>query len=555
MVGLDTRKQVALFKLRGRLTIRQFMKEPGRILGVIGAFAIILPIVMGIAIGTYFAYTELPDHWPAQALGFALTGLWLAWMLLPLLAFNVNEGMDITRLLTFPVSSRDLTVHMLLGTLLDFPTYIMMPVFVAIVLAWGLGITFPIVLLALLLSYVHMIFASQILLTVLGSILQSRRFRDIIIILSTLLGVSCSLIQQGVFELTSRFVDVESLAEWQPLNALQWLPPGAAARAIERADVGEWGMSLLWLGYSIGLLIIVAWLWSKLTTRLVTGQGFVFGGFISEKKEDAKKAKRTRTDRNWLSFLPPDLAQLTLKELKLGWRTPQRRVGYIIIILMPVIMGGMIIFQTGLPETVPGWTGVLLVPYALFVFWTAGQNMLGWEATGFPALILTPVSRRRIFLSKGLTALLINLIPIGFMGLVMLFLARDLLVLGGLISAVAVGLVTMGISSPGSALFAYPVNTENTQRVNPFSGRGSCLAAIANTMVVPAITVLLSLPIAVPLGVAIWLDQSWIGFAGSLLTLAYGALIFVGGVRLGSQILLEREPELLAAIKLPEGTS
>lgn len=553
MVGLDSSKQVALLKLRGKLTLRQFMKEPGRLLGVIGAFLIIAPIVAGIAIGTYFAYRELPDHWPAQALGFVLIALWLAWMSLPLLAFNVNEGMDVTRLLTYPISSRDLTAHMLLGTLLDFPTYIMLPLFIAIIIGWGLGITLPIVLIALLLSYMHMVFASQILLTILGGILQSRRFRDVIIVLSAVLGSTCYFIQQGVIELASRFVDFDTLADWQPLNTLQWLPPGAAARAIERASVGEWGMALLWLVYLSVWLVVVAWLWSRLTTRLVTGQGFVLGKPAIEKK--VEKVERKAPGRDILAFLPTDLAQLLIKELKLSWRTPQRRVAYLQIILMPVIMSGIVLFQSGLPETVPSWIGVVLVPYALFGFWAGGQNMLGWESTGLPTLLLTPVSRRRIFLAKGLATFIINTVPLMFMGLILLFLAQDMLVIGGFVSAMAAGLVTMGVSSVGSAFFAHPINTENVKRANPFSGRGSCLSALANIMLIPSLTGLLVLPVAAPLALAIWQEQSWIGVVGSFFALLYSLLVFAGGIHLGGTVLLEREPELIAATRLPEGNA
>jgi len=115
-----------------------------------------------------------------------------------LLVSSLNEGLDLTRLLVFPIARRDLVVSILLGTLFDYPTYIMAPVLLAALVTWGISPALPIVALGLLLAYCHMVIASQLVVTVFGGILQSRRFRDLAIILASLFGASCYFIQIGL---------------------------------------------------------------------------------------------------------------------------------------------------------------------------------------------------------------------------------------------------------------------------------------------------------------------------------------------------------------------
>src|SRR5690606_33069676 len=136
---------------------------------------------------------------------------------------------DITRLLVYPLSRSELIATMLLGTLFDIPTYIMLPPFVAIVVGWAASPALFILPLALLIAYAQMVLSSQILITALGGILASRRFRDILIVLGALLGSSCYLLQRGAQELFERYVDPDQLASIQLVSILRWFPAGNQA--------------------------------------------------------------------------------------------------------------------------------------------------------------------------------------------------------------------------------------------------------------------------------------------------------------------------------------
>jgi ABC-2 type transport system permease protein len=240
---------------------------------------IVLPLVLGATVATAAGYLRLPDHWPAELLGAVLTVIWFVWLTFPVIFSSINEGLDITHLLVYPLPRRELVVSVLLGTLFDYPTYLMLPLLVAVLIGWGGSLALPVVLLSLLLTYAHAVLIGQLVITAVGGILQSRRFRDLAIVVGSLLGVSCYFIQVGftrLAETVSSMVTAEQLSAFSPLATLQWLPTGAAARAIERANTGLWGESLLWLGYSAVLLLLLTWVWWRLLIRLTTGEGFLF---------------------------------------------------------------------------------------------------------------------------------------------------------------------------------------------------------------------------------------------------------------------------------------
>lgn len=549
-LGLNPTHQKALFRLRARLAWRQYVSEPGRIVGVIALALVLLPLIGGAAVGTTIGYLRLPPPWPAQLLGGVLVLLWGIWLLAPIILFSLNEGMDMTRLLVYPVARRDLAVSFVLGTLFDFPTYLMLPIFLAVIIGWGASPALLILPLALLLAYGHMVLTSQLVVTVAGGILRSRRFRDISILVLSLLGSSCYFLQNGINWTVERFsISPTQIEAWRPLDTLQWLPPGAAARAIEQASQGNWSSSLLWLGYAAVWLLAIGWVWSRLLLRWLTGEGFLIS--VTPR---AEKPRQIRADgvKEWLIWLPTDFRTLVIKELKLLWRTPQRRVGLIQTFIMPLFLGG-IFFVEGAAEFVNSpWFNLALPAYGLFMFWILGQNMMGMEGEGLANLFVTPAPRQRIFLAKGAAIALV-------MGVALLLLAALLLALGGswlvaaaFFTALSVGGASLAVSAILSVLFPVPVNLESTSRRGMKMTGGSCLAGLVLTFLAPIGQGLAALPAIAPLLLALILTQSWIALVGLPLAVVYGGALFWYGTKIAGNLLISREPEVLAATRLPD---
>lgn len=558
----------ALWRLRGRLTLRQFGRERGRIVGMALVILIMGPLVLAAAYGTAMGYRHLEDQWPTALLGGVLTLLWLIWLLFPLIFSSLNEGADITLLMTYPIRRRTLIANVVLGTLFDYPTYLMLPLFLVIFYSFGLTFspTALIVLLALALSYGHLVMIGQFVGTAVGGIMQSRRVRDIAIILASTLGGFCYFINIGIQRLIGTFSDrvteeqAQAFLAWQPLNLLQWLPPGAAARAIERSLAGDWLLSLAWLFYSLVWLALLTWVWYKLLVRLTTGEGYLLT--VRPRQEAVRQkapreaAKSGRPQIDWLRWLPDDIALLTTKEFKSVWRIPQRRVGIIQGVLMPVFFMAVFFFtdELGTVNTMrlPAWVGLGLPLYAMFLFWANTQNILAWEGKGLPALLLTPIPRARIFWAKGLALFVVTVIPFLFISGLFVFFQFDWASVAGVLTGVWVGVAAMAVTTVASVLFPIPIQLEARRNRSIFQSGGDSKTGCLYITLVPLCVLVFSVPATIPLIIAYWLELPWLAFVAVILSAVYALVLFWGGSKLAGNLLLEREPELIAKMKLPD---
>ena len=558
-MGFDKRRVGSLWRLKGRLMLRTYTRERGHLIGAAFALLFLGPLVIAAAIGTTIGYLRLPEPWPAQLLGFILVLLWGIWLIFPILFSSLNEAADLTRLLIYPLRQRDLVAGVLLGTLFDYPTYLALPMLLAVLIGWGASLALPVVLIAVIICYAHMVFIGLLVGTALGGILQSRRFRDIAIIFTALLGSSCYFLQVGLgrlIENATQKMSPEDLLALRPLRILQWFPTGAAAQAIVQAADGQWLSSLAWLTYSCAWLLLVIWAWWKLLSRLTTGEGFLFSRAPRPQTKSEPVPAKAAGLPFWMRRLPVDLAYIIRKELDSVWRTPQRRVGLIQGLLAPVFMGGFILFrsESGMSRISSlgsiNFVGLGLPLYALFLYWITSFNMLGWEGKGLPILFLTPVSRRRIFLGKGLALYFVGSIPFLLVGVVAFVILRDWVSVGGILSGLLSGFTTIGVTAVFATLFPAPIDQESHRRRSSISTRGGCLSALANMLLLLPLILLLALPLAVPLLLAYFLDQPWIAFVALPLTTAYGLFVFWFGCRLSGNLLSTREPEVLAATRV-----
>ncbi len=554
-INLNRRQIGALLRLRGKLTWRQFTRERGRILMAVIALLIFGPMVAGATIGTAVGYRQLTNQWPTALLGGVLVALWGIWLLFPILFSSLNEGLDITRLLIYPMSSRDLIAGTLLGTLFDYPTYLMLPLFGAAIVGFGITPALPILLIGLLLCYAHMVLIGQLVITTIGGILQSRRFRDLSIIIASLFGFSCYFINQGVgyfAENMSQNFSEEQLLALQPLNWLQWLPTGAVARAFEQALRGRWETAVFWLLYSSFWLFLIGWVWLRQMTRLATGQGFLINARPKAEQEKPEVQKESQVRNRLLTSLPVDLSELIQKELKSVWRFPQRRVGLIQGVVFPFFMVVPFLLNNNRPFTIPSWIGLILLPNALFIFWSITQNMLAWEADGLATLLLSPIPRERIFLGKGVALMLVAGAPFTVIGLVLVIVSWGWLSVGAVLTGLSLGLAVLAVTAVSSVLFPMRINLAAKSTRSSFQSGGGCLSSLGSVTLTPIIIGTVSIPAAAPLLLGFWLEQAWIGIVGIPISFTYSTLLFKYGTKLAGNLLLEREPELLAQLQQPD---
>ncbi|MDJ0756381.1 MAG: hypothetical protein QNJ45_22810 [Ardenticatenaceae bacterium] len=554
MMGINTAQQRTLFGLRSRLLWRQFTGEKGRIISALIVLLIFGPMVLGISIASAVGYIQLEAPWPAQILGGVLVLLWVVWAVAPVFLGPINVSIDVSRLLVYPVTRRDMATAVLFGTLLDYPTFLVLPLFAAIVASWMWSLAWPFVLLGLPIAYLHMVIIGQIVMVGAGSILNSRRFRDLSIVVFSILGASCYFISQGVTRVLEEFVDLESaetfLLTWRPLDQLQWLPTGSIARAIEQGAAGNFGLATAWLGYSLLLLVGLGYVWLVLLDRLITGQTFSFGQADAPKAAKPKRARRSFK----LKLLPEPLQSIVLKEIILTWRIPQRRIGMIQAFLLPVIFSGIYLFSGEFDGEFNGrWVGLFLIGYSYIPTLGFGSNTLAWEGQGLAMLFLTPASRRLIFQAKTVTSILLAALPIAFFTPLLFFISPPLPLLTGFFLALGFIGVGTAVVMLFSVWFPYPVNMDPKRPFAQPERRGGFIPTLMNVIGTPLLTGLLGIPLALPIALVWWFEWAWPGLILAVICAVYG--LGVAWVMCGpaAEQLLKREPEILDALRAPEG--
>ena len=84
------------------------------------------------------------------------------------------------------------------------------------------------------------------------------------------------------------------------------------------------------------------------------------------------------------------------------------------------------------------------------------------------------------------------------------------------------------------------------------SAVGNFKTGCATVTIIPISIVVVNLPAVAMLGAAFYFSLTWLGAIAALFSIVYGLGILYAGSRLAGNLLLEREPELVATMKLPE---
>jgi ABC-2 type transport system permease protein len=543
-----------LFWLRWKILIRSFTRASGRVSRIIGtAFLVLfgLPFVGGIAVGTYFAYRYLPAPANINVLFLMLTGVYLLWLLLPLLEFSVNEGLDLSKLSLFPLTRAELMVSLLLSTLLDIPTIGLLLVFAAVVAGWAFSVPLALVaLLTMLIFYVQVIGMSQLVLALLMRVLQSRRFRDLSIIIVALFSSSCYLFQQLAFRGLGSGGFVTNLNHMTISSYLQWLPPGMAARAIQQAMVGNWGMSALWLAALLVISVLVLYLWQLVVER----------GLNSPESGGVQRVRRRRVVRAanavihpagfWRSALASQVAAIALKDLKYFRRDPQLQATFAQSIVSIVVLIFITVFSpggSGRQLFLSSWT-VMLAPFFVFLaLYSLSYNMLGFERQSLVTLFLFPVEPRHILWGKNLVVFCIGAVEIILVVGIATFLSRAWDMVW---PALAVGLagiaVMLGCGNFTSVFF--PQRMRLAQRgfraSANMSSEGGCLRAVMSLAALAA-TALILIPVALALIAPVYFNLRWIWTFSIPASLLYGAAFYYVVTELVAPRILAKAPEIL----------
>jgi ABC-2 type transport system permease protein len=549
-----------LFWLRWRIFLRGFTRASGRVSYIIGTiFQLLFGLLIGggVGIGSYFAYRYLPTPANGAVLFLILTGAYILWLILPLFEYSVNEGLDLSKLALFPLTKLELMTSLLFSTLLDVPTIGLFLVLGGAVVGWALSVPLALfTLLTMLIFYAQVVGSSQLVLALLARTLQSRRFRDLSVVLIILFSSSCYIVSQVVVRGLGSANFIGALKNATFAQYLQWLPPGMAARAVQQASVGNWSQSFVWLLALLIVTALVLYLWQLVVERGLTategGSAIKVRRRRAQPVEDVTQMQDAST-RLLERIIPAQVRAIALKDLKYYRRDPQL-LGLISQSLITIVFLFFITLANsgGLHRiTVLGPWAVMIAPLYIFLsLYTLSSNVLGFERQSLTTLFLFPIDPKRILWGKNLVVLVLGLIEMALVVLVAAFITHAW---GFVLPAFAVGLagigVILGIGNSTSVFF--PMRMRQMGR--GFQGGGAnastqngCLRGVMSLVTLGLILVVL-VPVALALILPVIFSVQWVWIITIPLSVVYGAAIYFGVTALVAPRLVDRIPEIIAA--------
>jgi hypothetical protein len=564
-----------LLGLAWKLRLRGYTRSWQQALGL-GATLIffILPVGALLGVGTAFGYVMLPPEAATQLLFAVLLVLYVAWAVLPLLQYTVNEGLDVTKLVIYPVTRTEQMLTLVLATLFDLTGLIILAAFVGIVVGWHVNpVAIAITAVALALAYVHIVTLSQLLLAALMGMLRSRRYRDLSIIFFVLVSTACSFTGQVISRVAGA-ADPSALAGLQIDRYVWWTPPGMAAEAISRANAGDYLIAGGWLVGLAALVPVALWAWAVVLDRGITTAetaGAAGGRRRARRREQpvreqpgaavpvasgagahAGAASATTPATTRSSWLPGPVAAIAGKDLRYFWRDPQMKASMLssllvlVFIFLPYFTGRSGRSDTAISPFQPEQVFFAPLP-ALLIALNFSINAFGYERAGAQTLFLLPVRPLSIFWGKNLAVGTIA-------GSVAVAATLGVAALTGgwgyvpiaLALALAAILVVMGCGNVTSVLLPFRVREMRMGQAR-FASENGCLRSILSMGVLLLMLVLLS-PLGLATAVPLLLGHpEWLALALPA-GILYGLLLYQLATRLIAPQVHRRAPDVLAVV-------
>jgi ABC-2 type transport system permease protein len=579
--------------LRLKMLTRGFRRRPATLIFTIIGLLFLLFIAGELAFFLFFAFQNLSAPANTEILYLLFTAALLFWIVLPLLSYSTNEGLDVTKLQLFPLTRLELMCSLLFSSLFDIWTIFLLALFGTTILAWwmhslALGL---LTLLVILVFYVVIVSISQLIVALLMRTLQSRRFRDLSVIIIALFGSSCYLIQRFVIGANNilNFGDTLNRGGFSP--DLQWLPSGVAASAIRDASQGNWGSSFAMLGVLALIGALALYLWQLVLERSMTASetgatrrarqrkqeapavayhaaaaapAFASSATFStapaaplERVQEARAATATRVEADPLKAnLLEQLQALVRKELLCFWRDPQLKVRLIqILVYVVIFVVAPVLNSSGTGSVASESFYARYTPFVsaaiVFLFMlTLCQNTLGIERQSLTTLFLFPVDRRRLLWGKNLTVFLLGFVILFILMGVCVALARqpDMIPPAVVIALSGMG-VALGWGNFASTYFPRyqpQIGKRGYQATGGQAQGGGCLNVLMS-LVMTLVTIITLVPVALGIGLPFFLNMSWLLAATIPLSLAYGLVFYIALTNLSAKRMLATEPEILAA--------
>ncbi|WP_370935256.1 hypothetical protein [Amycolatopsis sp. cg13] len=525
MVGVLVRLKLRVLRnsLRGRQIAGMIV---GGIFGLLAAL-----FTIGIAV------FPAPEARITVDLLTSVYAVWMAgWVLAPIATGGGDDTLRPEHFALLPIGRRKLAVGLLAASFVGVTALVSLLAFLGLVfygLRFGAGAALVgLVFTVLQLAFVVLLY--RVVMAALGTLLTSRKGKELGIILVALTGLSGVAVNYVM-----RSVGPAIVTGQMPgfVSVMHALPSGWGTLAVHAAGVGEWGTVGGLFAALLGSVAVLVLVWGALLARQVTTPSF--------RGASRTRAKGTRTKRSLLPATP--IGAVARKELYTWWRDARRRVALLstlligfVITVVPALSGG-----GGGQSVMLPYFGVAVVIFASM----QSGNLYGMDGSALWHTLVVPGAERADVRGRQLAWALI-VAPIAVV------LALVLPGVTGVPGAYpwVLGLVPAtlgagaGILMLQSVFLAFPL-PDQRRSGSPWSsgGRPGC-ARGAMMLATTLLIVLGALPVVALCVAGKLADLPVLQWLGIPVGIATGVALAWWWGSLAQKRLVERGPELLATV-------
>jgi len=453
----------------------------------------------------------------------------LGWIVVPLVVSGIDQTLDTSRLVNFPIPLGQLLIGLTLAGVIGIPGIVTVVAAVATAAPWWRDPLIALVAVGCaLLAALTCVVGSRMVTALSSTFTSGRRFREVggtlILIPVFLAGPIVAGAFNGMDSAQGALPGAAKALSWTPLGAL-WAVPSELA-------LGEFGVAGIKFAIGVATLAVMALVWRRaLAIVLVT---------------PARSASR-RTAKGHLglfAFVPETPTGAVLARALTYWiRDPRYSKQLILVPLMPALLW----FYSSMNDSLAYFNA--MAPIVALFLALAIYTDLSYDSTAFALHMSLGVSGRADRTGRALAVLVFAGPVVLIFSVASVWLSGSWSLLPGILGlSIGILLSGLGLSSLSSAIVVFPVPAPGDSPFKAPTGAGFTMSV--SSFVTWGILTVLVAPELVLMIVAISTGQMLFSWLALVVGLSLGPVVFMMGIRWGGARLDRRAPELLESLAL-----
>ncbi len=512
-----------LLRLRLFVLKNSLLRSPWQLIAVIFGGLYGLGMLAAATAGL-FALSGAPIELARTIVILGGSAIILGWILLPLLVTGVDQTLDTSRLVTFPIPRGQLLIGLAVCGVLGIPGILTLLAALATAGTWWQHPLIAIVaMVCAVLAALTCVVGSRMLTSLSSSFSSGRRFREIGGLIAflplVLMGPIIVSITSGLQSAGDALPGFADALSWTPLGAL-WAVPSELA-------VGEYGTAGLKFLIGLATLLVLTLIWKRsLGVALVT-------------PVRAASRQQLQGTLGFFSLLPDTpTGAVAARALTYWLRDPRYARAFLLVPMIPALM----FFYSSLNDS-PGILNATAPTVALLLGLSIFSD-LSYDNTAFSAHVSSGI--RGVADRTGrVVAVAIFAVPIVIVfAVASVWISTSWQILPGLLGlSIGVLLTGLGLSSVTSATVVVPVPAPGDSPFKSVPGAG--FTSMITTFATWGILTVLILPELLLFIIAAVTGQAMFGWIALVVGAILGPLFLALGIRIGGARLDRRGVYLL----------